>query len=391
MTGPKLYIDLKGDTLDSLVLNAMTFLEKGVSNASISFNYNTEKPLFDFNGILNITTLNKIVIPGSYWAKKINALTEGQPTLIHTDKDSNLHIITRQINLKSPMSHSGTFPLGNRLLPAKPIHFKTDRLVTERLTFTQIDTKVAFEKEHLYIKLNTAFLCDLNTKGYINLKKNGIEGAFSFEAHNKANIQDLLTCLFQKNDLIDGRYSLTGNILWDSPLKNVLNQLTGSFTLTAEQGRIYKWTLLSRILSVLNVSRIFKGKIPNVTQTGFAYKNISIEADIKNSRIHLTKAVIDGKDMLLIFSGWIDPANDQMDLTCLVAPFKTVDLIVEKIPVINTLLGGRLISVPVKATGKLFDPVVIPLHPSAVSDGLINIMSNILNTPVKLLDKLSGD
>lgn len=390
-TGPKLYIDLKGKTLDLSALNTITFLEEGVSNACITFNHNTEKPLFDFNGILNTTTLNKIVIPDSYWAKKINTLTKGQPTLIHTDKNSNLHIITRQINLNSPLSHFGTFPLYNRLLPAKPIYFKADRLVTEKLTFTQIDTKVSFEKEHLHINLNTAFLCDLNTKGYINLKQECIEGAFSFEAHNKANIQDLLTCFLQTNDLIDGRYSLTGNILLDSPSKDVLNQLTGSFTLTAEQGRIYKWTLLSRILSVLNVSKLFKGKIPNVTQTGFAYKNISIEADIKDSRIHLTKAVIDGKDMLLIFNGWIDPAKDQMDLTCLVAPFKTVDLIVEKIPVINTLLGGRLISVPLKATGKLFDPVVTLLHPSAVSDGLINIMSNILNTPVKLLDKLSKE
>lgn len=390
-TGPKLHIDLKGETLDLSALNTITFLEEGVSNASISFNYNTAPPLFDFNGLLNTTTLSKVVIPGSYWTKKINKLTQGQPIVIQTDKNSGLTIIAGKLNLNSILPHSGTVSLDNRLLPTKPINFKADKLIVKNLTLTDIDTRVSFKKDDLYIKLNTAFLCDLNIKGHIDFKKDRINGTFPFEARNKANIQDLLTCLSQKNDLIDGRYSLSGNILWDSPSKEVLNQLTGSFILNAEQGRIYKWTLLSRILSVLNVSKIFKGNIPNVTQTGFAYKNISIEADIKDSRIHLTKAVIDGKDMLLIFSGWIDPAKDQMDLTCLVAPFKTVDLIVEKIPVINTLLGGRLISVPVKATGKLFDPVVIPLHPSAVGDGLINIMSNILNTPVKLFDKLSGD
>jgi hypothetical protein len=80
-----------------------------------------------------------------------------------------------------------------------------------------------------------------------------------------------------------------------------------------------------------------------------------------------------------------------MDLTCLVAPFKTIDLIIEKIPIVSTLLGGSLVSVPVKASGKISDPLVVPLHPSAVGEGLINMMTNILKTPVRLLDKLSDD
>ncbi|MBT5988796.1 hypothetical protein HOG75_03710, partial [bacterium] len=158
-----------------------------------------------------------------------------------------------------------------------------------------------------------------------------------------------------------------------------------------EKGRIYKLTLISRILSILNVSKIFRGKFPNVTQNGFAYNKIILEADIKDSIIYLTKAIIDGQDMALIFSGWIDPANDTLDLTCLVAPFKTIDLIIKKIPIVNTLLGGRLVSVPIKASGKLSDPVVVPLHPSAVGDGLISMMSDILKTPVKLWDKFYGE
>jgi len=128
-----------------------------------------------------------------------------------------------------------------------------------------------------------------------------------------------------------------------------------------------------------------------VTQNGFAYDTIFLEADIKDSIIHLKRAIIDGQDMTLIFSGWINPVNDALDLTCLVAPFKTIDLIIKKIPIINTMLSGRLISVPVKATGKLSDPVVVPLHPSAVGEGLINMMSDILKTPVKLWDKIYAE
>ncbi|MCP4761741.1 MAG: hypothetical protein GY870_08165, partial [archaeon] len=168
----------------------------------------------------------------------------------------------------------------------------------------------------------------------------------------------------------------------------------GPLEFTAKKGRINEFTLLSRIFSILNVSKLFKGSLPDLKQEGFAYKKIIIKADIKESIIYLSTAIIDGEDMTLIFKGWIDPLNDKLNLTCLVAPFKTIDMVIEKIPMINTMLQGRLVSIPVQASGKISDPVVVPLHPSAVGKGLINMMGDILKTPVKLLknlDKTDGE
>ena len=389
-TGPELYIDLKGATLSSLALNSIKFFDKGFSNGSISFNYNKDKSLYNFNGSLNTITLNKLIIPQSFWAKKIHALTEGQSISLYTDKNSILNISTKSIDLNSLISQSRGLEMDSRLLPNNLINFKADQLKIKKLTFTNFDSTLSLKKDHLYVRLKKAEIGDLEASGYINLKKDIVYANFPIEANNKANIQDLLTCLFPDR-LMDGRYSLTCNIASNGTTKDFLKKITGSIILNAEKGRIYKLTLISRILSVLNVSTFFKGTIPNVTQEGFAYNNISIEADIKDSIIYLTKAIIDGQDMTLIFTGWIDPINDKIDLICLVAPFKTVDLIIEHIPIINTLLGGRLVSIPIKATGKLSDPTVIPLHPSAVGKGLVNIMSDILNTPVKLWDEIDGE
>ena len=389
ISGPKLSIDLKGETLSSLTLTSIKFLDKGFSNGSISFSHNTDKSLYDFNGILNTTTLNKLIIPQSFWAKKINAFTKGQPVLLHTDMNSILNITTKDIDLNSFISQSHRLEIDNRLLPNNLIRFKADKLKIKKLNFTNFDSTISLKKDHLYVRLKKAELCDMEASGYINLKKDIVYANFPIKANNKANIQDLLTCLFP-DKFMDGRYSLTCNIESNGTTEDFLNKINGSIILNAEKGRIYKLTLISRILSVLNVSNIFKGSIPNVTQEGFAYNSISIEADIKDSIIYLTKAIIDGQDMTLIFTGWIDPINDKIDLICLVAPFKTVDLIIEHIPIINTLLGGRLVSIPIKATGKYSDPSVIPLHPSAVGKGLVNIMSDILNTPVKLWDEIDG-
>jgi len=391
ISGPELSIDLTGENLSSLVFESIKMMDQGLSDAIITFNSNGDKPLFDFSGILDTRTLKKLVIPDSYWDGRIESFTEGHPILIHTDKDDSLHIRTKHLNLDSMFTQSKSFSVDKHLIPDTPIYLKADEIKIKTLKLTDIDTKISLEKDASHITLNKALLCDLDTKGSIKFNTNNLYADIVFKADNKPNIQDLLTCLLQTNEFMDGSYSLSGRITSDAPNPDALKAINGSVILTARDGRIYKWTLLSRILSVLNVSKVFKGKIPNVLQKGFAYRTISIEADIKESKIHLTKAIIDGNDMTLIFNGWIDPVTDSLDLVCLVAPFKTVDLIVKNIPLINTLLEGRLVSVPLKATGKISDPTVIPMHPSAVGSGLVNMMSGILNTPVKLWDKLSGE
>ncbi|WP_300458521.1 AsmA-like C-terminal domain-containing protein [Desulfobacula sp.] len=389
--GPRLTIDLTGKTAASLRFDTIRFFDQDVSKGLITVSHDLEKPLFDFTGMLHTETINKIVMPASFWAKQMNAVTQGKPVRIYMDAAAHLNIITQQVSLNSLVSPSRRFPWEPRLLPAGRINFKADTLTIKDLTLTQIDSKVSLNKDQSHIRLDNAFLCDVKVTGDMNLEKDGMDATVAFEAHDNANIQTLLTCLLQKNAFMEGRYSLSGTLVSHGPKKKNAAPLGGSFTLTAEEGRIYKWTLLSRILSVLNFSTVFEGTLPDVTQQGFAYKKITIEADIKDHRIYLTKAIIDGQDMMLIFSGWIDPVKDEMDLTCLVAPFKTIDRIIEKIPIVSTLLGNRLISVPMKASGTLSDPVVIPLHPSAVGTGLINMMATILNTPVKLWDKLTGD
>ncbi len=273
----------------------------------------------------------------------------------------------------------------------KNIRLKSDQVLYNRFILKDLDSNLRMENKNYDIKINHAMLCDLHTKGVIKIKDKNIFIDLPLEARDKENIQTLLTCLFKKEEFMDGKYSIQTTLSSSGGTSDFLNNFKGELKYNSTDGRIYKLTLLSRILSVLNVSKVFKGNIPDISQTGFAYNEIDIEGEIKNSRITIKKAVIDGTDMTLIFLGWIDPINDKIDLTCLVAPFKTIDMIIEKIPIINTLLSGRLVSVPVQATGSLSDPIVVPLHPSAVGSGLINMMTDIVKTPIRLLDKLSDD
>jgi AsmA-like C-terminal region len=186
------------------------------------------------------------------------------------------------------------------------------------------------------------------------------------------------------------------NFKADISIKKNIKGINGNLNLKSKDGKILSLTMLSRILSVVNISTLFKGKLPDVNQQGFKYKDISFKAKIVDNKIVIKEAVIDGHDMALVFKGTFDTVKNDLDLTCLVAPFKTIDMLIEKIPLINTMLNNTLISIPVKVSGKIEDPKVVIMHPVSVGKGIINLMTNIIKTPVKLLDKLpvkskSGD
>lgn len=387
------FVELSGESLENLSLKNLHIKEPGISEAKIEI---LPKPGFqgvDFTGRVNTKTIKKMLNPGGTWAATLEQLTQNAPLVIEKKDLPHYKVSARSFNLdtfftglsKAPSQVHGTS------FPDTVVLFEGEEVRYKKLRLTDVDTRIRLSPDDIYIRVNSADICDLTTNGYFNLENNVLTANIPIHAQKKENIQDLFTCLLGKENFMDGRYSLECNLTSNSSPKTISRHLHGDLNFSAVNGRIYKLTLLSRILSVLNVSKVFAGKIPDITQKGFAYDDIDVQADIQKSLIQLKRAIVNGKDMTLIFEGIIDPLNDSLNLHCLVAPFKTVDLIIEKIPIINTLFSGRLVSVPVKITGKLSDPMVVPLHPSAVGKGLINMMTDIVKTPIRLFDKLVDD
>ena len=162
----------------------------------------------------------------------------------------------------------------------------------------------------------------------------------------------------------------------------------GEMALNARQGRIYRFNLLSKTLAVVNLTEIFRGKIPDLMQDGLAYDRIDIQLDIKDSICTIKQAVIDGASADIAGQGTVNLLTGQTDMIVLVAPFKTVDALVKYMPIIGDWLGGTLVSIPVKVSGPFEDPTVTPLSPSAVGTSLMNLMKNTVKLPVKIVEPL---
>ena len=75
-----------------------------------------------------------------------------------------------------------------------------------------------------------------------------------------------------------------------------------------------------------------------------------------------------------------------VDVRIVASPLRTVDTIVSKIPLVGRILGGTLISVPIRVRGDLGNPTVTPLSPSMVGAGLLGIVKNTLKLPFDLVE-----
>jgi hypothetical protein len=384
----RLSIQLAGPTPGDLTPETVTLLHPPMTDAAVRFDWDKETPLIRFEGKLDTRTLDTMLIPGSLPHRLLTGLIGNQPATIRTDPQLNLHIDSGFLRLDpliSGISSDDHFDT-RALLAHSSLHLKTDRLVYGKHGISHLEALISWDRQQTKVQLKTADLCDLDLSGRLILDHEppGILATadIAVQALEQENIASLLSCFFPDMRLMNGSYSFRSGLAGNGPLNRIQNTLSGDLFFEAHNGQIHKMTLLSRLLSVLNIL-----KLPDITQQGFRYKSIRVEGQVENGIIHLEKAVIDAENMALFFTGRIYPFENKLDLTCLVAPFKTIDTIIQFIPVVNTILSGRLVSFPAKATGAIDDPVVTPMHPSAVGEGLINMFTDILKTPVRLLDK----
>lgn len=389
-SGPRLSFDLTGKNIENLYPRLLIFKDEKISDAMVMLNKDPSHPLLRFEGNLNSKTLEKIVIKDSFLYNFVRPFTAGGPMKIFTDADSKIHIDMDKLDLDSFLAiesqkrKSKSKSKSQPLFDHKTLYLSTRQLTYKKTDFLNIDSQINFNKDKTQVLIQNANLCNLTTTGIVQLYKDKqVTTDFSILSLGNHDLSEVLSCLFKNKNIIDGAYSFVCNFSGQASSDKIAHKQNGSLRLEASNGRIYKWTFLSRLLSVFNILHV-----ADISKKGIGYRTIVIEADIKDSIVHLKKAVIDADNMALIFSGWIDPLNDNMDLTCLVAPFKTIDTIIKYIPVVNTMLSGRLAAFPAKATGSITDPVVTALNPSAVGKGLMNMLEDIIKTPVRLLEEI---
>jgi uncharacterized protein YhdP len=164
--------------------------------------------------------------------------------------------------------------------------------------------------------------------------------------------------------------------------------LQGRVTFNATNGHIYRLGTVAKVLSAVSVATGSIGNIGDLGKPDFPYDSLKLQADVQATTLVLHHWVVDGPTAKMVGNGRIDLGIRSVDLTVLVAPLRTVDTVVSHVPIVGTILGGNLISIPVKVTGPWNNPDVVPLAPSAVGAELTGFMKRTLKLPFKVMQPL---
>jgi len=264
------------------------------------------------------------------------------------------------------------------------IQVKSDGFLWDTYTVRPLEAEITFQPDKVVVVVNKADICGISLRGLLNLSDQTMD-LYLVPTSVNYKLASTLSCLTAKKELATGTYNLSGEILAKAKPEAITRSLTGKLAFSAEKGRIYRFGLLAKLLSILNVTEIYRGEVPDLIGDGFAYHSMSASAKLQGGKIIMEECSIDGTSMGIACEGDIDLVEKKINLLILVAPFKTVDRIVEILPLIGSVLGGKLISIPFRAKGDLHDPNVYALPPTAVGSGILGILERTLKLPITII------
>ena len=266
--------------------------------------------------------------------------------------------------------------------------WRADNITWKGYQWNDPEGEVIFGERGIEITVDQANLCGIQCAGSIYSHGGIITQTFQFWAE-EGDLSTAILCLWGKDARIEGSFRLDWDI-WAEGTEDPLREASGGgLSFIAHGGRIYRWTLLSQLFGMLNIIGLFEGKFPDFTQQGFEYNTFVIRGELRGGYLYLKEAVIDGPSMTIVGEGKIDVVKGEAELVVLLAPLKTVDTVMNFIPIIGKIITGKdgiFISIPFSVKGPLEDAKITLVPPEAVGSGLWGILKRTLQAPVDMFN-----
>ncbi len=189
--------------------------------------------------------------------------------------------------------------------------------------------------------------------------------------------------------VLSGRLSAEAEFRADTNTNNDLKQtLSGKGSFRVNDGTAYRLKLLARVLSVMSVSGLLRGRLPDPFVEGIPFRVLKANLTCKDGVLHTNDLILDGPVMRLSAVGYVDLPSDALNLTVGVMPFNMVDNVLSLLPVLGNGLASQdsLLAIYVTASGSVSDPSVLPAPITSVTKILKKILSlpvNIINSELK--------
>jgi hypothetical protein len=258
------------------------------------------------------------------------------------------------------------------------------------IDFKKLSASLKYNRGILNIETLEAGVFDgnLKTKGRVDIRPDAPNRyALNFSA-GRLSLEKLQNFIKYGDRFFTGNLSIAGDITAvGGNADDFKNTAVGAFKIRAEKGVLKRFSVLSKIFSILNIYQLFKFQLPDMAVNGMPYNAITADISLNNGILSSDDFFIESDAMQISGIGKIDLVKKEIDNTVAIHPLHTIDKIVSKIPIAGWLVTdekGNLITVHFKVEGKLDDPKVSLIPAKSIAKGTLDIFRRIFQLPGQL-------
>ena len=175
-----------------------------------------------------------------------------------------------------------------------------------------------------------------------------------------------------------GTRELTGNITLDGMVEargktgdEIEEHLNGTFKVEIKDGLLRRAKTLARVLSLMDLSKWFTLRMPDISREGIRFRRISGDIKVSQGVYSTQNLVLDSDDLRITGAGQLDVPRGELSFVVAVRPFPRVDSAVSYIPLIGTGIAGiknSLLVASFNVKGPIDDPTITPAPLSTLSE-----------------------
>jgi len=178
---------------------------------------------------------------------------------------------------------------------------------------------------------------------------------------------------------LSGRLNANGD-LWANSNTDFFSTMAGAISIEVSDGVLHKFALLSRILGFVDLKTWLSAKVPDPRVNGVPFQTLKADFKGRDGDFYSSDLLLRGPVMNISALGHMRLDNGNVDMEVGMVPFKTVNWLVAKVPIIGEGIStNHFVAAYFHVTGPLSNPRVVPQPITSVAYFLTNILKVPLN------------
>ncbi len=266
-------------------------------------------------------------------------------------------------------------------IPISEVEFHFDRVKVLDFVFRDVTGQMATREGSVRLE---------NASGHLEGGRVAAEGFLEGDGDfwlaggiDEAEARTILGNLGFQEEIVEGPLSLQVGVKGRLTGRQA-GKHEGNVELRIDKGVIGKFPVLANILSLMNLTQILTGRLPDLSSKGMVFRQIQGSFSLKDGVAHTEDFRIDSEAMGVTVVGDLDVLGKKCDFKVGVQPFVGFDRFVNKIPVIRHYLAGpekAVLATYFLVKGPLADPDVTPVPFRSLGQGIIGIFRRLLQNP----------